>query len=277
MYPIFITSIMLLLSMFLQSSIDRNIDLTKTMEAMNNVELKTEILHNIVNKYRNENYIYPDQNTLENDPINFNLKYAENDLHYFLANNVRDGTWTFDRFMLFNFFEDPMIYGSEMVPLDVVTMNPLGLGNFYTAPEWTCDHEDVDAHIFETKTVNFDKIIKYKKELDVISKKITTYYSTVGEFPKIDHTGSALSFDIDYSLADIVGYTGNAEDCNQNFVFESIPLTCKDIFLIENNNVYYRYNDSISSRSYAYLSTDTDITNDSNNVIKIVSKIETRF
>lgn len=268
---------MLLLSMFLQSNIDKNIDLTKKMQAMNNVDLKTEILHNIVNKYRTENYIYPDQNTLENDPINFNLKYAENDLHYFLANNVRDGVWTFDRFMFFNFFEDPMIHGSEMVPLDVVTMNPLGLGDFYTAPEWTCTHEDVDAHIFETKTGNFDKIIKYKKELDEVFKKITNYYNAEGEFPKVDHTGTVLSPDVDYAFADIVGYTGNAENCNQNFAFDSIPLTCKDIFLIENNNVYYRYNDSISNRAYAYLSTDTDVVNHLNNAIKIVSKIDTRF
>lgn len=147
------------------------------------------------------------------------------------ASDVDDGTWMFDRAIIWK--EDPLdpFTDPDNVVDNLLTAgsNQCGADAFASAASF-CASQMVPHIKVESREVA-QYVADARMSIHRTLEKIATYVWVDGSFPYQDQAGNPLSPGSTTALADLVGYAGAPADCEGIFLWMSVPYGCEDIFV----------------------------------------------
>lgn len=171
-------------------------------------------------------------------------------LRYAVQTNISDGTWTFDRAVVW--LARPGHPEEEEAEL-LANGNRCGTGAFAAAPSF-CLSPDVPHTRVQTNQGANAAVAQTKRELSRTMRKLLGSYYTSGRFPSDSPATGNFTVGTGYRLTQIVGYTGTSADCSGSFVFNAITFDCTDLFAPSSGlPIFYTY--TSPSRASFYVGT----------------------
>ncbi len=158
-------------------------------------------------------------------------------LRYAVARGVSDGTWRFDRAILY--VAKP---GTAAEATDLLTAtNACGAGAFGSAASY-CLAVSIPSVRVQGNDAATTVVSATKNALNRTMRKMLSSYYRSGLFPATSPTTGALTPGQSVSVASFVGYTGTAAGCTGIHYFVDVPMDCTDLFEGQSGNpVLYHY------------------------------------
>jgi hypothetical protein len=139
-----------------------------------------------------------------------------------VASTLNDGVWRFNRAAIW--FESPHDYVGNAQYTNAAN-NACGIGGLTLASSWCGRAQSVWGKL-ETKSNNSVLLLSEKQRAYRVISKFYQRFNKDGVFVPLAN-GQVQT------LAQLVGYTGAAADCNStdfSYVYSEIPFGCEDIF-----------------------------------------------
>lgn len=235
----------------------------RTMVKENQVR---EMAAGVAEYYRDTGTYPASLDALANAPGRQHLRSSlDNWQGYALSGNISDTVWRFRRAA--TFMRDP---SDGTTAATYLATNRCGAGSATTATSW-CGSDDAKWFREESRLTYNDQIARQRTRLNMVLQKIATHYNATQSLPNLTFGGAALANDSITRMAALVNYTGFANNCTGNFVWEaSIPLECEDLFDLWGGHVGYQF---INNKRIILVS-ESPITNAAGVPIRIAATLD---
>ena len=195
------------------------------------------------------------------------VDYRDFDIEYVVARNLAGDYWTFDRAALYR------QQGFDEVDAATYLSGPENAcgATVFTNPATWCGRTSSTWYRVETRSNSAGRLAFARQYLTRGLVKFSDYINAYGKFPVEQAAGPDLTPGDVESLADIVGFAGDASNCTGTFPFEEIELSCEDLFSPESGApVFYEY---VGPR-HMILLVDTTVRNSAGNFVSAAQEIE---
>lgn len=263
MYPAFVVALFLVLAAVLSSVAMKFDARTDTLRETRMRVEQTRIAEGL-DRYVVENGTMPATlDALVGTPGYEDLRSSRNPLQgYAASGTLNDGTWRFQRAATWTVFRKD---GGTSYRTD----NACGTGDVATAASW-CGAKDGVWYRAESRETYADEISQQRVRQQRTLQLFADHWTANQRFPRVANDGASLAVGQMRTLQAMVGFGGNARNCNGVFVWAGIPLDCTALFDLWGNPVGYQY----QADNYMVLASEAPFANAAGQTVVVASPLQ---
>lgn len=249
MLALFATALGALMILHINLQVDKLQDLAAYYDGRNRATAVQTIARNVSQYVREHRTAPADYDTLTDSAAYSHLRGRMQPwMGYARSQRLDDAVWRYRRWVVYA--QDPFRGKRKNVYLQAAH-NACGNDSFAASTDW-CGAPESLWRRGEGRARYISEMANQRVRMNILLRRFSGYYSKHKHFPGEDATGTPLTPGNTYTLRQITGYSGSADNCGGIYAFDGLPVGCADLYAVWGEPVRLAYESPEAITLYAY-------------------------